>query len=278
MCTQYAPSLVLKSPYWGLFFVDCCKKMNQSRKRFLLTVNFSYSSIIFSQTVSVIDNRIHKIDDGAFYGLNKLHTLKLVRCRLRLMPPVTDVKGRLRSLDLRRNLITFIPFGYFQGFVKLEALFIDQNRMVRFPDVRQLNQTLYMLYLSYNRIPVIPRNIISSCFHPKYLKMSMNMLQTLRRSFFDGENTVVKVSMFGNPWRCDSALAWLCDLDIGNFIHDGLSEQFPMFGRARFSDYTELRCAQPDLYAGVKIIELSKLMKAQYYVNIPESVVILLFR
>ena len=183
----------------GIIFVDCCKKMNQSRKRFLLTVNFSCSSIIFSQTISVLDNRIHKIDDGAFYGLNKLHTLKLVRCRLRLMPPVTDVKGTLRSLNLRRNLITFIPFGYFQGFVKLEALFIDQNRMVRFPDVRQLNQTLYMLYLSFNRIPVIPRNIISSCVHLKYLKMSMNMLQTLKRSFFDGKTQLWRYLCLGIP-------------------------------------------------------------------------------
>ena len=70
-----------------------------------------------------------------------------------------------------------------------------------------------------------PKNIISSCSHLKYIKISMNMLQTLRRSsFVDDENTIVKISMFGNPWRCDSALAWLCDLDIGNFSHDGVFE------------------------------------------------------
>ena len=49
-----------------------------------------------------------------------------------------------------------------------------------------------------------------------------------------------------------------------------------MFGHARISDYTELRCAQPDLNAGVKILELSTLMKARYYVNFLASVLILL--
>ena len=141
------------------------------------------------------------------------------------MPPVIDVKGTLRSLDLRGNLITFIPFGYFKGFVKLQTLFIEQNRMVRFPDVRPLNQTLYMLYLSYNRIPAISQKYNFLLFSLEIYKISMNMLKTLRRSsFVDDENTIVKISMFGNPWRCDSALALLCDLDIGNFSHDGVFE------------------------------------------------------
>ena len=182
---------------------------------------------------------IDKIDAHALHGLNKLHTLRLMRCHLSftwwrhqmetfsallaicagnslvavnsphkgqwrgalmfsfisvwindwvnnreagdlrrhhghydvnvIMPPVLDVKDTLRSLSLRGNMITFTPGGYFKRSAKLEALFLGQNYLVQFPDVRSLNETLKTLYLSSNCIPAIkyiPRNMhtVLLCF------------------------------------------------------------------------------------------------------------------
>ena len=209
---------------------------------------------------------IHEVDKDALYGLKKLHTLKLVRCRLRFMPPVVDVQDTLLALILRGNLITYISVGYFKGFAKLAILVLDNNHLVQFPDVRPLNQTLKTLFLSSNCISEIPPNMISSCFYLTYLRINENMLQTLNGSYFDGENAAVKVFMSGNPWRCDSSLAWLCNLDIGNFSEGGSVQQFQMFGPARVADYAQLKCAQPALYAGVEIHYLSRFISTQHFV------------
>ena len=184
------------------------------------------------------------------------------------MPPVVDVNDTLCLLVLRDNLITHIPAGYFKHFIKLEALFLNRNHLIRFPDVLPLNKTLSTLSLSFNCIQEIPRNMISSCSHLKYLSISVNKLQTLGVLVFNDENAIVKVAMLGNPWRCDSALAWLCNLDPGNYSIYGSVEIYPMFGRARFSDYTRLKCAQPDRYAGMMIHRLSMLTTTAYCVHV----------
>ena len=202
------------------------------------------------------------MDTDALYGLNKLHSLVLEMCRLRSMPPVADVKDTLSNLAITQNLITYIPADYFKGFTKLQSLSLIFNRLAYFPDVRPLNLTLNALFLTENRITRIPQSVIPSCSKLKQLGITWNNLGTLNGSIFGGGHVAMEVFMSGNPWRCDSSLAWLCNLKYGNFTErfSGRQRQFRAFGRARFSDYNLLECAQPDLYAGAKIRGLSMLM------------------
>ena len=256
-------TLILKCGHWRLSYMECRVKIHPPSN--LVYVNQN-QLLHLCQSISVRDNMIHEIDKDALYGLKKLHTLKLVRCRLRFMPPVVHVKDTLLALILRGNLITYISHGYFKGFARLAILVLDKNHLVQFPDVRPLNQTLNTLFLSSNCISALPQNMIFSCCRLKYLRINENMLQTLNGSHFDGGNTAVKVSMSENPWRCDSSLAWLCNLDIGNFSEGSSVQQMQMSGRARFADYAKLKCAQPDLYAGVEIHTLSRFISSQYFV------------
>ena len=216
-----------------------------------------------------MDNRIREMDIDALFGLSKLHSLTLKRCHLRSMPPVAHVKDTLINLGVAQNLITHIPVDYFKGFVQLQTLFLSVNRLAQFPDVHPLNLTLNTLHLLSNRISLIPQSMIPSCSKLKQINIKRNRLVTLDGSLFVGRSVVMKVYMSDNPWICDSSLAWLCNLDYGNFTDDFLGRQLQirMYGRAGFSDYNFLECAQPDLYAGVKIRDLSMLMDIQSFVH-----------
>ena len=168
----------------------------------------------------------------------------------------------LRNLAITYNFITYIPVDYFKGFTTLQTLFLTMNHLIQFPDVHPLNHTLKSLFLLLNRIKIIPQSVIPSCPKLKQLNIKRNMLQTLDGSLFVGRSAAMRVTMSANPWRCDSSLAWLCNLEYGNFTEDisGRQLQLRMFGRARFSEYNFLECAQPHLYARAKIRDLSMII------------------
>ena len=209
------------------------------------------------------------MDIDALFGLSKLHSLTLKRCHLRYMPPVAHVKDTLINLGVAQNLITHIPVDYFKGFVQLQTLFLSVNHLAQFPDVHPINLTLSSLSLLSNRISLIPQSVIPSCSKLKEINIKRNRLVTLDGSLFVGRTAAMKVYMSDNPWICDSSLAWLCNLDYGNFTDDfsGRQLQIRVYGRAGFSDYNFLECAQPDLYAGLKIRDLSMLMDIQSFVH-----------
>ena len=219
----------------------------------------------------MVDNRILGMDADALYGLNTLHSLTLDRCHLRSMPPVADVKDTLINLAIIQNLVTYIPADYFKGFAQLQTLSLMYNRLAQFPDVYPLNHTLNTIYLVVNRITQMTQSVIPSCSKFKQFSVRRNKLVTLNGSIFGGGHVVMEVSMLDNPWRCDTSLAWLCNLEYGNFTEEfsGRKLQIPMFGRARFSDYNLLEYAQPDLNAGAKIRDFSMLMGVETYMHIP---------
>ena len=218
----------------------------------------------------------------AFYGLNNLQSLRLERCLLRHMPPIAHVKDTLLSLFVPGNLIAYISDGYFEDFRDLTVLSVAKNYLTQFPDVSPIYQTLHTLSLHSNRIRTIPSfmvdntfialkylmlwennihaiptRLLSHCPNLRELLINDNNLRTLDHSVFEGNHSTVRVTLSGNPWRCDSALAWLCDLHFENYNNEGFVTQFKTFKRAGIPDYGRLICTGPDLYDGIKIIHLS---------------------
>ena len=216
----------------------------------------------------------------AFYGLDNLGNLRIDRCLLRLMPPIADVKDTLHTLWITRNLITHIPAGYFEDLPQLTTLDLSNNQLPHFPDVSPINRTLHTLSLRSNYIITIPSfmvttifialeflslrdnnihtlppSFVSNCPNLRQLFIAKNNLLTLDKSIFDVEGAMI-LSLSGNPWRCDSALAWLCDLDFMNHRMDGVVRQFKTYGRVGIRDYVDLVCTGPRVFAGMNIKNL----------------------
>ena len=75
----------------------------------------------------ILGHQIPVIEDRAFVGLDQLAQLNIIECDLRFMPPFTDVKDTLSELHLDANDISYVPYGYFQGFKKLHRLSLADN-------------------------------------------------------------------------------------------------------------------------------------------------------
>ena len=64
------------------------------------------------------------------------------------------------------------------------------------------------------------------------------------------------MSSFDNPWRCDSALAWLCDLPIMDHKIKGMVKKYETYGRVGINDYDLLECTAPRMHEGIYIKHL----------------------
>ena len=244
---------------------------------------FRYHYFIYLQQISVRNNVIHDMSIDALHGLKRLKRLHIERCRLRRMPAMGHVKDTLQSLMITENSITHIPDGYFDGFLQLTRLDLAKNCLTQVPDVSPVHQTLITLSVLSNYISEIPHfmgdNILISlkslilsnnniqAFPPSLLSkfpnlqeffISINNLHTLDESVFGGIHAVVLVRLSGNPWICDSALAWLCDLKLKNYSFMGFAKQFKSYGHIGITDYERLVCAGPDRYEGMDIFHLSR--------------------
>ncbi|XP_078583352.1 uncharacterized protein LOC144866033 isoform X2 [Branchiostoma floridae x Branchiostoma japonicum] len=112
--------------------------------------------------------------------------------------------SKLSNIYLSGNKVAEIHQDAFNGLTKLETLQLSDNLLRTFP-CRALEEltALRTLKLDNNTIDLIPTN----CTLPAltFLDLSNNKLQTLPESFCSfGETT--KLSLDGNPWRCDDSL------------------------------------------------------------------------
>ena len=67
------------------------------------------------------------------------------------------------------------------------------------------------------------------------------------------------MTLGNNPWRCDSTLALLIELDKGSLKIDGAWQQGHKLGRVWILDYPDMECAEPPPLAGTCLLNLSKL-------------------
>ena len=88
-----------------------------------------------------------------------------------------------------------------------------------------------------NKIHTFSSTFISHCPNLSELSIDDNDLYALDKSVFEGNHSRVRVTLSDNPWRCDSDLAWLCDLHFDNYNVMGTVTQFKTYGRAGIEDY-----------------------------------------
>ena len=178
-----------------------------------------------------------------FSWFTAIYYIKLADNCLTQFPDVSPVHQTLFTLSLRSNYISEIP------------QFMVDNIFI----------SLKSLMLSNNKIYKLPSSFLSNIPNLQELFILNNHLHTLDESVFGGTHTAMVVTLAGNPWRCDSALAWLCDLPLANYSLRGFSKLYRTYGHTGVTDYGRLKCAGPDVFAGIDIMHLRMF---QLYTNI----------
>ena len=212
------------------------------------------------------------------YGLYNLGNLRLDRCLLRRIPYIADVKYTIHTLMVTRNLITQIPDDYFDDFPKLAMLNLANNQLAHFPDVSSVRRTLRILSLqsnvmaqipkfmittafvvleyltvSDNEIDIIPSGFFRNCPNLQQFVITKNRLCALNRSLYEGRDKSAVLGLSGNPWWCDSALAWLCDLHLMDHRIQDVVMKYESYCRVGICDYGQLVCTGPRSHAGLDI-------------------------
>ena len=236
--------------------------------------------------ISAEDNIIITMDVGALSGLAMLQVLLLKRCQLRQMPPVVDtVKYTLEVLNLHGNRISTIGPDYFEGFVTLTLLQLSGNQLKTIPDLGPLSGTLIHLSFISNCITDISHSLYANTFAAlTSIKLADNLIANVPCCVFSKWPSLAEfdisynylhsfpfpeflvfnarkdvfMRLGFNRWRCDSALAWLAELDIGEVVRMGSTRRYSRSGFVWFLDYDIIRCAGPPRHARIRLLKLSK--------------------
>ena len=203
------------------------------------------------------------------------------------MPPVTDsVKQTLLIFSVCGNRIARVHSTYFEGFLKLTAVHFSDNELIQIPDLRPISSTLdYLLLtgnclteispvlyedkfpvlayirLDENQIKTIPTGVYSAWPAIRSIRIDVNNLTTFKLPKFLVINSTdnIRMEMGVNPWRCDSALSLLVEMDTGIMEVDRMWRQYPRLGPVWIMDYPYMDCTEPPWLVGKWLGELSKL-------------------
>ncbi|XP_033829168.1 reticulon-4 receptor [Periophthalmus magnuspinnatus] len=190
----------------------------------------SFSSCHNLTVLWLYSNNISYIDDGAFYGLEKLEELDIGdNSNLRTISP-TAFRGltKLHTLHLHRCGLSELPVGVFRGMFSLQYLYLQDNNILRLHDDTFLDlANLTYLYLHNNKIKIVTDNMFRGLINLDRLLLHQNRviyveprafsdlgkLQTLYLFFnnltvLTGETMEPLVSLQylrlnGNQWICD---------------------------------------------------------------------------
>nr|UTM63721.1 Toll-like receptor [Ruditapes philippinarum] len=184
-------------------------------------------------TLSMRSNKIVKLPDRVFFGLNKLHVLDLTQCEIMETSPQS-----------------------FIGLDKLAVLILNRNKLKNVPT--NLPTSLTSLYMDDNEITTIPDKSFYNLTYLQELRIRYNKVQTLEQNSFRGLVQLTKLSLYDNniailPGKVFSPLSRLISLDLekNNLVEIQYSKgRFSALGSLVYLNLANnnLRYIQPDLF------------------------------
>lgn len=137
--------------------------------------------------LSLVNNRIHAIDDGAFENMPSLRYLNL-SCNSFESVPICIKNLNLTTLSFTSNNITHLTIDSFSNLVHLRSLFLGANMITKvhvntFQDLIQLET----LYLNDNRLTDLPPGWCDSMAKLRYLELSGNKFTTLESVIYSSQ-------------------------------------------------------------------------------------------
>ncbi|OWF47667.1 slit homolog 2 protein-like [Mizuhopecten yessoensis] len=193
-------------------------------------VTLSSISTASLQSITFLDlsqNKISRIEEGAFEGLNNLEVLNLTRNQLTVNLSLNVFRGssKLLDLDLSHNNLTSVDFMFSNNTLDMvKTLRLDHNPIDTVSDMtnkafNKSSPALETLVISFCRIRNISKYAFKGFRKLSTIDMSNNLVQEIEPL----ETKVgTQFNLRGNPLLCTCVMKWLADPYVivdGNTLH-----------------------------------------------------------
>ncbi|KAK6110178.1 Leucine rich repeat family protein [Brugia pahangi] len=180
----------------------------------------AFSSNRKLQFISLQNNKITTMSRNSFDSLDELVVLNLANNDIKKIERVMlDGMRNLQQLNLRNNSLTALENTTFTSVSKITAL-----------------------DLAHNNIQTIEKNVFTPLKDIFWLDLSSNLIKTIEQDTF--KEKIANILLNDNPLHCDEKLNWLVNYLVANQVRTFLPYQ------------TEVLCAGPEKYTGVRLKEL----------------------
>lgn len=160
---------------------------NQSTYSFQIP-NTAFRSMAALTDLSLEENTISIIRDGAFVGLDNMKELNLSTNSIREIPANTFLNRRLRILDVSHNNLNSIRGNALQDLRALVHLNLSMNALTQLDDKSFVGLTnLLVLFLSENQILNIQPNTFAHLQSIHRIDLGWNKLKTLSGNIFGAQ-------------------------------------------------------------------------------------------
>ncbi|ETN75414.1 leucine Rich repeat-containing domain protein [Necator americanus] len=194
----------------------------------------SNSEVHFKNEIRLVlrNNKIRSLTSTSFKSFRKFKELDLSYNQISSVHPTAfDGISQIKALDLSYNSIAFIARGTLKNLAKnLEKLNLEENIFHTLPDalmdlrnlthlnlngnkltklneeaVEGLRDALVELSLAYNRLKMVPTNLLNGMSRLQHLDLSKNNIKSLHRlafGTFDGTGTsLIHLNLAGNQLK-----------------------------------------------------------------------------
>ncbi|XP_006258960.3 toll-like receptor 7 [Alligator mississippiensis] len=221
-------------------------------------ISTSASTGMESQSLQILEFKGNHLDilwrDGDarylsfFKNLTKLEQLDISFNFLDFLPPCVfeDLPPNLKQLNLTSNKLRTFNWGKLHLLKKLENLDLSNNLLTTVPrKLSNCSSTIQKLILQNNQIPRLTMHFLSGAFQLKYLDLSLNKIQIIRKSSFPENviNNLEVLLLHGNPFKC------ICDAVWFVWWINQTEVTIPLLA-------TDVTCAGPGSHKGKSVIFL----------------------
>ncbi|KAJ1359143.1 hypothetical protein KIN20_017796 [Parelaphostrongylus tenuis] len=158
------------------------------------------------ETLTLADNLISDIDDGALFGMDSLVLLNMTNNQLVRLPGNTWPLAKLRSLDLSGNPFVALETASFDTLPSLQFLNLSNCKNLKSIHMAAFVSMSSLRILDLSNCALT--HIASTAFQPfpplTTLSLAGNHLETLPSSMKISE--VSGVNLNDNPWDCSCEL------------------------------------------------------------------------
>ncbi|VDK27142.1 unnamed protein product [Gongylonema pulchrum] len=204
----------------------------------------SFKELSNLRQIRLDHNNITQIETLAFSSNSKLQFISLEDNQISSISRNSfDSLDELVALNLANNSIKTIERGMLDGMRQLQQLNLRNNSLsvlekLTFTSVPQITT----LDLAHNALYKIEKDVFKPLKNLFWLDLSSNRIETLENNTF--KDKIANILLNDNPLCCDEKLNWLVTYLVANQVRTFLPYQ------------TEVLCAGPEKYKGVRLKEL----------------------